>query len=165
MIAKPLSEIDILRLVAREAAKRSMDPRTQNAAALARRDDILVVAANAIPAGVTRSADRLEAPAKYDFVEHAERAAIYKAASFGWSTGGSTLYALWFACPDCARAIISAGVYEVVGLAKTRSLTPQRWLDSVQTGEQMLREAGIGMRWLADPLGVSIRFNGKEVQL
>lgn len=165
MIAPQRTELDILRLVAKEAATRSMDPRTQNAAALVRPDDIMVVAANAIPTGVVRSPGRLEPPAKYDYIEHAERAAIYKAASFGWTTGGSTLYALWFACPDCARAIISAGVYEVVGLAKARSLTPDRWLDAVETGEQMLREAGVGMRWLADPLGVSIRFNGKEVQL
>jgi len=29
----------------------------------------------------------------------------------------------------------------------------------------MLREAGVGMRWLADPLGVTIRFDGKEMVL
>jgi hypothetical protein len=29
----------------------------------------------------------------------------------------------------------------------------------------MLREAGVGMRWLAEPLGVTIKFDGKEMNL
>lgn len=165
MIAPNLSEVDILRVAAREAARRSSDPRTQNGAVLSRQDDIMVLGSNSLPAGIAKTPQRLAAPEKYTFVEHAERAVIYKAASFGWATGGATLYCLWFACPDCARAIIQAGIYEVVGHVKPRSETPSRWLHAVKDGEQMLREAGVGMRWLADPLGVTIRFDGKEMHL
>jgi hypothetical protein len=33
----------------------------------------------------------------------------------------------------------------------------------VLAGESMLREAGVSMRWLAEPLGVTILFDEKEV--
>ena len=165
MIERPMAEIDILRLAAREASRYSSDPQTQNGAALARLNDLIFTAANRMPAGIEPRHDRLSRPAKYTFIEHAERNVIYKAASLGWATGGSTMYCLWFACPDCARAIIQAGIYEVVGHVKPRTATPSRWLHAVRDGEQMLREAGVGMRWLAEPLGVTIKFDGRDMEL
>lgn len=165
MLAAPMTEVDILRLAAHEAARSSGDPRTQNGAVLVRADDIVILAANALPAGVASRRDRLEPPQKYTFIEHAERNAIYAAAAAGWPTAGATMYCLWFACPDCARAIIQAGIAEVVGHVAPRNETPSRWLQAVRDGEQMLREAGVRMRWLAEPLGVSIVFNGQEMQL
>jgi len=53
----------------------------------------------------------------------------------------------------------------VVGLAKTRNATPDRWLDAVQDGEDILREAGVGMRWIGEPIGCTILFDGKEMHL
>jgi dCMP deaminase len=160
-----MTEVDILRLAAREAARHSIDTHTQNGAALARLNDVILTAANAFPHGVEPRHHRLGRPEKYVFTEHAERNVIYKAASMGWATGGSTMYCLWFACPDCARAIIQAGIYEVVGHVKPRNATPSRWLQAVKDGEGMLREAGVGMRWLSDSLGVAIKFDGKEMTL
>lgn len=160
-----MTEVDILRLAAREATRHSSDTSTQNGAAVARLNDLIFTAANAFPAGVEQRHHRLGRPDKYTFIEHAERNVIYKAASVGWATGGATMYCLWFACPDCARAIIQAGIYEVVGHIKPRNATPSRWLQSVRDGETMLREAGVGMRWITDDLGVTIRFDGKEMHL
>lgn len=165
MVEPPMTEVDILRLAAREASRHSADPQTQNGAALARRNDYVFTAANAFPAGVEARHSRLSRPEKYRFIEHAERNVIYRAAAAGWATGGASMYCLWFACPDCARAIIQAGIYEVVGHVKPRAATPERWLESVKAGEQMLREAGVGMRWIADNLGVTIRFDGQEINL
>jgi dCMP deaminase len=165
MIVAPMTEIDILRLAAREAVKNSSDPDTQNGAVLARRNDVVFMAANAFPDGVEARHHRLYRPEKYRFIEHAERNVIYRAAATGWGTGGAAMYCLWFSCPDCARAIIQAGIYEVVGHVAPRRATPARWLQAVSDGEAMLREAGVGMRWLADPLGVTIRFDGKEMVL
>ena len=165
MIAAPMTEVDILRLAAREAVGHSGDPLTQNGAALARRNEAIFTAANSFPSGVEARHCRLQRPEKYRFIEHAERNVIYRAAAAGWATGGATMYCLWFACPDCARAIIQAGIYEVVGHVKPRNATPSRWLQAVNDGEQMLREAGVGMRWLAEPLGVTIKFDGKEMHL
>jgi dCMP deaminase len=165
MIHKPPTELGLLRFAAIEAASKSEDTSTQNAAILVRPDDFVFSAANAFPPGIQKRPERLVRPEKYTYIEHAERAVIYRAASSGWPTGGTTMYALWFACPDCARAIISAGIFEVVGHARTRQETPPRWLEAVEDGERMLREAGVGMRWLSGKLGVTIRFNGKELPL
>ncbi len=123
------------------------------------------MAVNGFPAGVERTPERLERPAKYAYMEHAERGAIYRAARIGTPTAGATLYCPWFACVDCARAIIVAGIREVVGHVLPRSKTPERWRESIATAEGMLREARVGMRWLAEPLGVTIRFDGEEMSL
>jgi dCMP deaminase len=163
-VVLPATDVDLLRHAA-HVAKGSRDIKTQNGAVLARPDNIVIGSRNGIPSGLELRVDRLHAPEKYVFTEHSERAVIYKAASMGWPTGGATMYALWFACPECARAIIAAGIYEVVGHVATRNATPVRWMDDVMQGEAMLREAGVGMRWLAEPLGVTIRFDGRELIL
>jgi dCMP deaminase len=56
-------------------------------------------------------------PEKYQWVEHAERNAIYNAAREGITLKGSTAYLNWepVPCSDCTRALIQAGVVEVVG--------------------------------------------------
>ena len=56
-------------------------------------------------------------PEKYDWVEHAERNAIYAAARMGAATKGCKMYLNYNpeCCTDCARAIIQAGIIEVIG--------------------------------------------------
>lgn len=64
---------------------------------------------------------RHDRPAKYDWTEHAERNAIYNAARLGHKTEGCILFLNWspdFLCTDCARAVIQAGIIEVIGPAK-----------------------------------------------
>jgi dCMP deaminase len=48
-------------------------------------------------------ASRHERPAKYSWIEHAERNAIYNAARFGVPLTGATCYVNWFPCIDRAR--------------------------------------------------------------
>jgi dCMP deaminase len=156
-------DIDILREAVQHAAFASDDPNTQNAAILASPGYRPVYAANAIPLGIAKATGRLVAPAKYQWIEHAERAAIYEAAATGIPTAGATLYCPWFACTDCARAIIMAGIREVVGLAACRNATPARWLANVEAAGRMLEEAGVGQRWLAGTVGLSLRFDGREL--
>ncbi len=45
---------------------------------------------------------------------HAEANAIAAAAKFGISTLSASLYTTTFPCADCAKLIISAGIYEIV---------------------------------------------------
>ena len=145
----------------------SDDPSTKNGAVLVPAGTVFeaAVAWNGIPSPLDVRQDRLERPLKYRYVEHAERAAVYRAALMGTPTLGSRLYCPWFACADCARAIICAGVVEVVGSVRARNATPDRWLEEVIAGEELLREAGVGMRWLAEPLGVRVLFDGREIDL
>lgn len=155
-------DIDNLRMAANYARYCSQDPRTQNGAVLVAGPKA-VASANVYPlAGWGRHG---APPDKYDYIEHAERAAIYKAAQAGYSTAGSTLYVVWFACPACARAIIAAGISTVVGSLHARVATPERWERDVARGEAMLRDGGVNTRWLAEKVGVTITFDGKELSL
>jgi dCMP deaminase len=156
-----MTDIDYLREACRYAVQHSHDKETQNGAVLVTSRQT-IYAANCVPTGVARLEHRLARPFKYDFVEHAERAAIYKAASMGIPTAGGTLYCPWFACTDCARAIVMAGVREVVGLIALRNATPGRWLLRVEMAEMMLKEARVSQRLFADTVGVTIRFDGRE---
>ncbi|NDG19406.1 MAG: hypothetical protein EB117_14190, partial [Betaproteobacteria bacterium] len=94
------SDVDWLRLAFRTAAEHSEDNSTQNGAVVVPQRGYVMSAANRFPDGVQA---RYSVPAKYDFIEHAERAAIYSAARAGVATLGGALYCCWFACPDCAR--------------------------------------------------------------
>lgn len=162
-----MTDIEYLRLACQFAAETSDDLRTQNGAVLAMKDgepiDYLI-GANRLPSHI-HGGGRLFAPAKYLFIEHAEREVIYTAARLGVQTDGATLYCPWFACCDCARAIIGAGIKEVVGLAILDVLTPERWRANVQTALQMLIEARIGTRWVADRVGAKILFDDKEIEV
>jgi dCMP deaminase len=152
---------DWMKVACQVARDRSDDPRTQNAAVLVAADGRYAVSANRLPHRIARHASRLYSPAKYDYLEHAERAAIYAAAAAGIATEGGTLYCPWFACTECARAIILTGIKEVVGLAGHRNATPARWLENIETAEAMLEEAGVGMRWMTSATGVTITFDGR----
>jgi deoxycytidylate deaminase len=68
---------------------------------------------------------------------------IYAAAKAGICTEGSTMICPWFACADCARAIVLAGVKQVIGHKQRMELTPDRWSGSVNHGDVILKEAGI----------------------
>jgi dCMP deaminase len=151
-----------LQACARIAASSSHDLSTHNAAIVARPEGGYVSAANRFPSGVKPRHNR---PDKYLRIEHAERNAIYTAAATGFHTGGATMYCLWFACPDCARAIVCAGIYEVVGHVVPRQLTPPRWLEAIEEGERILREAGVGMRWLSVTLNATLLFDGRVIYL
>jgi dCMP deaminase len=155
-----MNEIDYLRKACQFAAISSHDSRTQNGAVLVTKTRT-IWAVNSMPIGVKFTPARGLAPEKYRFIEHAERAVIYLAAAYGEATAGSTLYCPWFACCDCARAIIMSGVTEVVGLVSLRNATPERWQDDIATAEKMLAEAGVGQRLLAVELGEWLRFDGE----
>lgn len=157
-----MSDIDNLRMAAHYARYCSHDERTQNGAVLVA-GTRAVASANVYPLAAWSRYG--VPPDKYDYIEHAERGVIYKAAQAGYTTSGSTLYVVWFACPDCARAIIAAGVSTVVGSLHARVATPERWEKAVARGESMLRDAGVNTRWLAEKVGVTITFDGKELSL
>ncbi len=165
MILTQLTDTDALTMAARYGAKYSQDPHTHNGAGLVTRHGHHVWAANRFPEGVIIAADRLERPNKYRFIEHAERNVIFKAAQHGFATNGATLYCPWFACADCARAIICAGISRVVGHIKPRLHTTERWQATIELADHMLREAGVQITLLNDELGIKYLFDGTEFEL
>jgi len=148
-----MTDLNYLREALRHAKSASHDNDTHVGA-------VLVVGKRHIYAA-NRRAVGLDAE-KADVIEHAERAAIYKAASCGYATAGGVLYAPWFACPECARAIVLAGIREVVGLKSLRLATPERWLWPITVGDAILRAGGVGVRLVDGETGVVIRFNGED---
>jgi dCMP deaminase len=118
----------------------SPDPSTQNGAVLTR-DGIVSTGCNRFPNKVQYLPERWERPAKYSYIEHAERNSIFDAARSGTSTLGTTMFCPWFACADCARAIIQAGIVRVVGL--TAKTSHERWNEQIQVGDTMMSEAGV----------------------
>lgn len=149
-----MSELDYLWLAYRYASTHSDDPSTHNGAVLVPLQGDIIYGTNHFPRGVLKTPDRLERPKKYAYMEHAERDTILKAADNGVQTRGATLYVPWYACADCARAIIEAGIIRVVGHKQMFDKTPERWRVSIADGDIMLDEAGV-MRDVLDVADVS----------
>lgn len=148
------------------AAAMSPDPSTQNGVILRLAGGNKIAAWNDLPRGVADRDGRLsERPKKYAWVEHAERAALHKAAFTGWSTDGAVMYAAWAACADCARAIIGCGVREVVTHVPPMDGAAERFRDSIAVAREMFAEAGVVFREVegaVDPTGqLVIRRDGK----
>ncbi len=144
-----------------ENALESPDPSTQLGSMLVG-EDFVVGGCNDIDCDVVSTEARLTRPLKYQYVEHAERSAIYSAARNGFMVGGATLYVPWFACADCARAIIGCGIVRVVGHRQFQDLTPDHWEASVLHGLTMLKEAGVKMDWYDGPIHAEpVLFGGK----
>jgi len=144
-------------------AKESVDLSTQNGAVLvpATREGQIITACNTLPTNIKNTPERLERPLKYNFVEHAERGVIFAAAREGVCTKDSTMYVPWFACSDCARAIILAGVKRVVGHKAMMDKTPERWKESIEHAFVMLKEAGIDTHLYEGEVLPPVKFNGE----
>lgn len=109
-------------------------------------DHVRAQGCNDFPIGVAASEERHERPEKYLWIEHAERNAIYSAARAGVSLQGCRIYLPWFPCMDCARAIIQAGIVELIAIEP--DLTDKTWGAQFTRALQMLREAGVAVRYV-----------------
>jgi deoxycytidylate deaminase len=85
--------------------------------------------------------------------KHAERNAIYLAARRGISTEGCAMFVELTPCVDCARAIIQAGIVEVViNRDRASEYSDQRYSDEHSTALEMLAEAGVTVRFVSPKL-------------
>lgn len=80
-------------------------------------------------------------PAKYMWFEHGERNAVYSAAYRGISTKGCKIYVTGIPCADCARAIVQAGIKEVI--IQERKEFGKEWEESCKVTLEMFEEAGV----------------------
>lgn len=99
---------------------------------------------NGFPRGVEDRPDRINIrEEKYKFTAHAELNAILNA---GQSVRGYHIYVVPTmmvpnSCPECAKAIIQAGITEVYGWSE-ENLT-DRWQDLAKYSKAMFDEAGV----------------------
>jgi len=91
---------------------------------------------------------RHERPVKYSWTEHAERNAIYNAAFHGTALAGCRAYLQWFPCVDCARALVQAGISEVICVEP--NFEDPQWGASFSLSRQMFAEAGLRTRYVAE---------------
>lgn len=113
-------------------------------------NEILTTGYNGMPRGVNDDVkERHVRPTKYLWFEHAERNAIYNAARIGVSLLNSRAYITSLCpCPDCARAIIQAGIKTIVLQNSAFNIVENpraaAWLSDWETiTKPMLHEAGI----------------------
>lgn len=140
----------------RTIARRSKDPSTQTGCIVVRPDKSIVSAGyNGFPRGVKDTEDRYhDRPTKYAMIAHCDANAIFSAAKHGLSLAGCTMYLTGPPCDECTKAIIQAGVTEVVWPANNPferdPATRARWDWSVSTGARMAEEAGVTFRRVED---------------
>lgn len=137
-------------------AQKSKDPSTKvGCVIVGEGNTILSMGFNGFPRSVDeRPGERWVRPEKYLWVEHAERNSVYNAARHGIKLEGARAYLNWEPrpCADCTRALIQAGIREIIG--------PNRPFTGVGAGvhyhidhaELMLAEAGVKIRTVAWPL-------------
>lgn len=140
--------------VAMLAARRSKDPNTQVGACIVSQDQIIISTGyNGLPNGCSDDEypwAREGEETKYPFVVHAELNAILNAN--GRDLRGSRLYVALFPCNECAKAIIQAGVKEVMYLSDKYADTP-----AIRASKRMMDSAGVKYRRLVP--------NTKEITL
>jgi dCMP deaminase len=106
---------------------------------------------NSFPRGINDNLpERQKRPDKYLFIEHSERNAIYNAARVGIPLNGCRIYMDFFPCADCCRAIIQAGIKEIIisskNYDKKEAYWNERWKDQMNASKQMLKEANVNIK-------------------
>jgi len=136
---------NLLREAYRLAAEKSTDHSTKVGAIISDWEGSIVISGvNAFTnAQQTQKKENHERPRKYKVTEHAERAAIYKAARAGFSTEGHVLICPWASCPDCARAVVLAGITLVVGHKQALERTPERWKEDIAIGMEIMKGSDV----------------------
>jgi dCMP deaminase len=132
----------------REVGQGSDDPDTRVGCVVVKRTIVLMRGCNTFPHGVgDPTGVRSIRPEKYNWIEHAERNAIYSAAKTGIALENATIYVELMPCVECARAIIQAGISEVVVSADRMSrYESDKYSTQHVLAETMLREAGVSVR-------------------
>lgn len=127
------------------SAQRSKDPSTGVGACIINEDNkILSLGYNGMPLGCSddeypwaREGAPLET--KYLYVCHAELNALLNYS--GTDMKGSKIYTTLFPCNECTKALIQAGIKEVIYLCDKYAET-----DSVKASKRMMTSAGITFR-------------------
>ena len=138
--------------IAEAVRHKSKDPNTQIGAVLVGPEhNIVSTGFNGFPRGVLElDPVRWERPIKYQYVEHAERNAIYNAARYGIKLAGCTLYLAGMGpptapCVECTKGVIQAGIFRVVGKAykPIPDETREKWEKDFEFSLVLMEEAGV----------------------
>mgnify|MGYP003467322742 FL=1 len=149
--------------VALLSARRSKDPSTQVGACIVNHQNKIVGAGyNGLPIGCNdddfpwdKQGTFLET--KYPFVCHAELNAILN--NIGMDLKGCKIYTALFPCNECTKAIIQAGITEVIYLSDKYAGT-----DAAKASKLMLDTSGVRYRKVdASISNIVLSFNEEDV--
>lgn len=143
-----MREISEVKALLSAVSLSSADPDTQTACVVFRGNWLVAAAANEMPIGVHRTAERITRPGKYRFVGHAERTLIARAARSGIALIGCEMYLNWFPCADCALAIAEAGIKTLFADREKYDsrITDDRY--GFAEAEVILSESGVAVEWM-----------------
>ena len=149
--------------VALLSAQRSKDPNTQVGACIVNEKNKIVGAGyNGLPIGCDdnefpweKQGDFLQT--KYPYICHAELNAILN--NIGMDLHGCKMYTALFPCNECAKAIIQAGIAEVIYLSDKYAGT-----DTAKASRLMLDRAGVTCRKVTASINsLHLSFNEEDV--
>jgi dCMP deaminase len=135
--------------ICRTVSRRSKDPNTKlGSVVVGPAHEIRATGYNSLVRGIRDDLpERLVRPEKYLWMEHAERNAIYNAARHGVQMEGCSLYVELLPCMDCARAIVQAGIREVVVDGnRVRQYWSDQYTPHFEHMRTMFREAKVILR-------------------
>lgn len=133
--------------IAYAAARLSKDPSTQvGAVIIGPSNEIRSLGYNGAPRGCAADEagdDRRDTrPEKYFWFSHAELNAITNAARVGTPLAGCRIYVTHPPCMDCARAIVQAGITEVITVRPPAEFV-ERWQEHISRTLRLFDECGI----------------------
>lgn len=146
-------------LKAYQCARHSKDPSTQNGSIIVPRhpprETTAIGGYNRFPTGVKETEARFDRSVKLSYIEHAERAAIYRCAYEGIPLEDAVMYCPWSACSECARAIIMSGIRTLVThkeRCEVVSASSEAWKKTIEIAMEMLAESGVRVRQYSGPV-------------
>ena len=155
MIHDELTWDEMFILQAALIAQKSKDPSTKVGCIIVNDDNVILSTGfNGFPRGIDEYVNsRWDRPEKYHWIEHAERNAIFNAARVGVSLNGARAYLNWEPkpCADCTRALIQAGIKEIIGPNRTFTGKGAGKHYSISHSEEMLEEAKVKTRYINLP--------------
>jgi dCMP deaminase len=115
-------------------------------------NEIVSTGYNSFPRGINDNLpERQERPEKYYWMAHAEINSILNAVRIGVSTNNCTMYmSCTLPCPECARAIINAGIRKIV-VGGGDSAKGGQYKETKNRSEQMFKEAGVEVVFFNQP--------------
>jgi dCMP deaminase len=126
-------------------ASLSKDPKRKVGAVIFdRSNDIITSGYNGFPRGIKDSLDRVfDTELKLKLTVHAEQNAISNAARLGISTRGNKMMVNLCPCFNCAKAIIQAGIVEVICPNTPLDEPNSKWAKGGTEALELFAEAGV----------------------